>query len=108
VCYRHRYPVEQSESDEASFPIREAVVLERERRAGEDLGRIDKIDAMVLEVLQPLSLVPLKPHLRSVYTSAPVHNGRLLLPDNAAHQRRADALNIERIYPDRALAACAC
>jgi hypothetical protein len=27
---------------------------------------------------------------------------------NAAHQRRADALNAEHIYPDRALAACAC
>jgi hypothetical protein len=27
---------------------------------------------------------------------------------NAAHQRRADALNTEPIYPDRAFAACAC
>jgi len=27
---------------------------------------------------------------------------------NAAHHRRADAANAEHIYPDRALAACAC
>ena len=27
---------------------------------------------------------------------------------NAAHQRRADAVNTEHIYPDRAFAACAC
>ena len=30
------------------------------------------------------------------------------MPHNAAHQRRADALNVEQIYPKRALAACAC
>ena len=32
----------------------------------------------------------------------------LTLPHNAAHQRRADALNVEQINPYRALAACAC
>src|SRR6185503_3825133 len=29
-------------------------------------------------------------------------------PANAAHQRHADTLNTEQIYPQRALAACAC
>ena len=32
----------------------------------------------------------------------------LTMTPNAAHQRRADALNVERIYPQCAFAACAC
>jgi hypothetical protein len=49
--------------------------------------------------------------LLSAFDEAPVDRERhVTLPSaaNAAHQRRADAANTEHIYPDRALAACAC
>ncbi len=69
--YRYRYPVKEAESNETSLPIREAVILECERRTIEDIRRIDKVDAVILEVLEPFSLVPFEPHLRSVYTRTP-------------------------------------
>ena len=68
MCYRYRYPVEQPESNEPLFLIPEAAVLEYERGASEHLMGIDEVDAMILEVLEPLRLVPFEPHLRSVYT----------------------------------------
>ena len=71
---RYRYPVAQPESNEPLFKIPKAVVLECERGASEHLVRINKIDAMILEVLEPLSLVPFEPHLRSVYTDRPERN----------------------------------
>ena len=71
---RYRYPVEQPKSNEPLFKIPKAVVLECERGASEHPVRINKIDAMILEVLEPLSLVPFEPHLRSVYTDRPGRN----------------------------------
>jgi hypothetical protein len=68
VRYRYRYPVEQPEGNEPLFLIPKAVVLECERGASEHLVGINEVDAMILEVLEPLRLVPLEPHLRSVYT----------------------------------------
>jgi hypothetical protein len=49
--------------------------------------RIDEVNAVVLEILQPLNLVPLELHLRSVYTPTAACNADVLLPDNAAVQR---------------------
>ncbi len=106
--YRYRYPLKQAESNEALLPIREAVIFERERWTIEDLRRIDEVDAVVLEIPQPFSFVPFEPHLRSVYTRQPRRNAGVLLPDNAANQRRADARNPEHIYGRCALAAFAC
>ena len=74
MCYRHRYPVKKPKGNEPLFLIPEAVILERKRGAGEHLARIDEIDAMVFEVLQPLHLVPFEPHLRIVYTERPRRN----------------------------------
>lgn len=68
MCYRYRYAIQQAQRDEALLLIPEAVVFERERWTIEHLTRIDEIDAVVFEVLQPLNLVPLEAHLRSVYT----------------------------------------
>jgi hypothetical protein len=68
VCYRYRYAIQQAQRDEARLLIPEAVVFEAERWTIEHLMRIDEIDAVVLEVPQPLNLVPLESHLRSVYT----------------------------------------
>jgi hypothetical protein len=81
---RHGYAVQQAESNEALLTVPEAVVFERERRTIEHLRGIDEVNAVVLEVLQPLNLVPLELHLRSVYTPASVCNADVLLPDNAA------------------------
>jgi hypothetical protein len=90
VRQRYRYTVEQSEGNEALFLVPKAVVLERERRAIEHLRRVDKVDAVILQVLQALSLVPLEPHLRSVYTPTAGRNAHFLLPDNAAVERPRD------------------
>jgi hypothetical protein len=38
--------------------------------------RIDEVNAVVLEVLQPFNLVPLELHLRSVYTLKALCNAR--------------------------------
>ena len=97
--YRYRYTVEQPQSNEALLLIPEAVILECEGWTIEHLRRIDEVDAVALEVLQPLRLIPFEPHLRSVYTPTAARNAHVLLPDNAAHQRRADALSTEQIYP---------
>ncbi len=78
--YRYGYPVKQPESNEPLFLIPEAVVLECERGASEHLVGINEVDAMILEVLEPLSLVPLEPHLRSVYTERPGRNRRSCCP----------------------------
>ena len=78
--YRYRYPVEQPESNEPLFLIPEAVVLECERGASEHLVGIDEVDAMILEVLEPLRLVPFEPHLRSVYTDWSGRNRRSCCP----------------------------
>ena len=85
--YRYRYPVEQPQSNEALLLILEAVILECEGWTIEHLRRINEVDAVVLEVLQPLRLVPLEPHLRSVYTSTAARNAHVLLPDNVAVER---------------------
>ena len=90
--HRYRYAVEQAQRNEALLLIPEAVIFKCERRTIEHLMRIDEIDAVVLEVLQPLSLVPLEPHLRSVYTATRQCNARILLPDNAAVERRRAAV----------------
>jgi hypothetical protein len=74
VRYRYRYPVEQPESNKPLFLIPEAVVIECERGASEHLVGINEIDAMILEVLESLRLVPFEPHLRSVYTDKPGRN----------------------------------
>ena len=66
--YRYCYPVEQPERNEPLFLIPKAVVLECERGTSEHLVGIDEIDSVILEVLEPLRLVPFEPHLRSVYT----------------------------------------
>ena len=106
--YGYRHPVEQPQSHEALLLIPEAVILECEGWTIEHLGCIDEVDAVVLEVLQPLRLIPFEPHLRSVYTPIAERNAHVLPPDNAANQRRADARNPEHIYGWRALAAFAC
>ena len=82
MCYRYRYPVEQPESNEALLVIPEAVIFECERWTIEHIVRINEVDPMVLEVLQPFSLVPFEPHLRSVYTPPQGRNAWVLLPDN--------------------------
>jgi hypothetical protein len=55
--------------------------------------RIDEVNAVVLEVLQPLALVPLELHLRSVYTPRRERNAGVLLPDNAALEPPRAALS---------------
>jgi hypothetical protein len=87
VRYRYRYAVEQPQGDEALFFIPEAVILERERRTIKHLLRIDEVDVEVLEVLQPLSLVPTRTaSTECIYTGARVQRC-VLLPENAAVQR---------------------
>jgi len=66
--YRYRNPVEQSEGDVSPLQVLGPVILERECRPDKDLLHITKIDTVVLEVQQPLRLIPLISHLRSVYT----------------------------------------
>ena len=75
--YRYRYPFQQPESNKALLLIPEAVVLECERGPGKHFVRINEVDAMVLEVLQALRLVPFEPHLQSVYTEHPGRNRRV-------------------------------
>ena len=60
---RHRYTVQQAESKEALLLVPEAVVFECERRTIEHFMGIEEVNAVILEVLQPLSLVPLELHL---------------------------------------------
>ena len=74
VRYRYRYPVEEPKSNEPLFLIPKTVVLECERGASEHLVGINEIDAMILEVLEPLGLIPFEPHLQSVYTDRPGRN----------------------------------
>ena len=93
---RHRYAVQQAESNKALLLVPEAVVFERERRTTEHLMRIDEVDAVVLEVLQPFTLVPLELHLRSVYTLKAVRNA-VSLPDNAAVERRRCSVQRRRM-----------
>jgi hypothetical protein len=90
---RYGYTVQQSERYKALFLIPEAVVFEGERRTIEHLMRIDEVDAVVLEVLQSLNLVPLELHLRIVYTLTAECNAEVLLPDNAAVEPPRDALS---------------
>lgn len=68
MCDGYWNSIKQSESAEPPLRISEAIVLERERRARKNLPRIDEVDAVVLEVLQPFRFVPLEPHLQNVYT----------------------------------------
>lgn len=83
MCDRYRDSAEQPEGDVPPFLIPEAVILERERGSGEDLLRVNEVDAVVLEVLLALRLVPLVSHLRSVYTRDAEGNcGGLSAPAN--------------------------
>jgi hypothetical protein len=93
---RHGYAVQQAESNVALLLVPKAVVFERERRTIEHFMGIDEVNAMVLEVLQPLNLVPLELHLRSVYTRGPMCNANVLLPDNAASSLLASRPNRQR------------
>jgi hypothetical protein len=58
---------------------------------------------MILEILEPLSFVPLEPHLRSVYTDRSGRNHCVLLPDNAAVQRpRAELSSAQQAHNEMA------
>ena len=101
----------QPEGYETLFVIAESVVFIRRGKSSKDELRFCKVEAVGLEVGLALRLVPLESHVRSVYTCKGQRNvkrRRQTPPSNAAHQRRADALNSEHIYAKCALAACAC
>ena len=91
MCDRYWDPIQQSESDEPLLIISKAIILKRERRTSKNLPRIDEVDAVVLKVLQPFRVVPLEPHLQSVYTwRARCNPGRLAAPsgESAPWNRR--------------------
>ena len=71
---RHRYVFQQPERYEPLLVVPEAVIFIRESGAREHQFGIDEVDAVILEVLEPLRLVPLEPHLQSVYTATPERN----------------------------------
>ena len=66
--YRNGYVPEQSERNKPLFPVRESIVFERERRSDKHLRRVDEIQAVGLQVRLAFTFIPLKLHLRSVYT----------------------------------------
>jgi hypothetical protein len=66
--YRNGYVPEQSERNKPLFPVREPIVFECERRSDKHLRRVDEIQAVGLQVRLAFTFIPLKLHLRSVYT----------------------------------------
>ncbi len=66
--YRNGYVHEQSERNKSLFPVDKPIVFEGERRPDEHLVRIDKIQAVGLQVRLAFTFIPLKLHLPSVYT----------------------------------------
>jgi hypothetical protein len=50
---------------------------------------INEVDAMILEILEPLRLVPLEPHLQSVYTAPLGHNRESCCPITPQFSGRA-------------------
>jgi hypothetical protein len=66
----YRNSVEKPERDKPLLGVFKATVLESECWAGKNLLRVHEVYAVVLEVLLSLHLMPLKLHVRSVYTMA--------------------------------------
>jgi hypothetical protein len=65
---RHANAFQEAERDKALFIIAKPIVLERECRASKDFLRIDKIKAVLLEIVSSLGFAPRKSHAESVYT----------------------------------------
>jgi hypothetical protein len=65
---RHANAFQEAERDKALFIIAKPIVLERECRASKDFLRIDKIKAVLLEIVSSLGVAPRKSHAESVYT----------------------------------------
>lgn len=61
---------EKSERYEALFSVVEPIIFEREGRALEYPWRIDKVEAMRLQVCPTFPFVPRETHRQSVYTVA--------------------------------------
>ena len=66
---RNANAFQEAERDKALFIIAKPIVLERECRASKDFLRIDKIKAVLLEIVSSLGFAPRKPHVDSVYTN---------------------------------------
>ena len=65
---RHANALEEAERHKTLFIITKSIVLKRERRASKDFLRIDKIKAVLPEIVSALDLAPRKSHAESVYT----------------------------------------
>ena len=65
---RHANAFQEAERDKALFITAKPIVLERECRASKDFLRIDKIKAVLLEIVSSLGFAPRKSHAESVYT----------------------------------------
>lgn len=85
---RHRNVFQQAERYESLLVVPEAGIFKRESGARKHLFGIDKVNAVFLEVLEPLRFVPLEPHLQSVYTATPERNQCFRQPANARSERR--------------------
>ena len=65
---RYANALEEAERHKALFIITEPIVFKRERRASKDFLRIDKIKAVLPEIVSALGFAPRKSHAESVYT----------------------------------------
>ena len=74
---RHATAFQEAERDKARFIIAKPIVLERECRASKDFLRIDKIKAVLLEMVSSLGFAPRKSHAESVYTYRLFVKGRV-------------------------------
>jgi hypothetical protein len=59
---------------------------------------INEVDAMILEVLKPLRLVPLESHLRSVYTASYGRNRGSCCPITPQFSGRTLRSDARRVY----------
>ncbi len=65
---RNGQAVEQPEGHEALFRVVEAIVLERERQAGEDAFGICEVEPVIGEIGRSLDLRPAEGDIHIVYT----------------------------------------
>jgi hypothetical protein len=65
---RDGYATKQTERDESPLLIGKPIIFKSERRPSKHQFDVHKVDAMILEVLLPLRLIPFIAHLQSVYT----------------------------------------